>query len=110
MTNDRIKELALANGFKLKEQPDGSMDLNPYVFDFANALLAEAKPGWMPITKELLEEFESTVSGECFLLGETGYKYVAIYEWREGRNPHGFTDADGRWYPANHFTKIMINP
>lgn len=42
MTNDRIKELALANGFKLKEQPDGLMDLNPYVFAFARALLAEA--------------------------------------------------------------------
>ena len=33
MTNERIKEIALANGFKLKEQPDGEMDLNPYVYD-----------------------------------------------------------------------------
>lgn len=39
MTNDQIKELALANGFKLKEQPDGSMDLNLYVYDFARALI-----------------------------------------------------------------------
>ena len=39
MTNDQIKELALANGFKLKEQPDGEMDLNPYVYDFARALI-----------------------------------------------------------------------
>lgn len=38
MTNDQIKELALANGFKLKEQPDGSMDLNPYVYEFAQKL------------------------------------------------------------------------
>lgn len=38
MTNDQIKELALANGFKLKEQPDGNMDLNPYVYDFAQKL------------------------------------------------------------------------
>ena len=39
MTNDQIKELALAYGFKLKEQPDGNMDLNSYVYDFARALI-----------------------------------------------------------------------
>ena len=39
MTNDQIKELALAYGFKLKEQSDGTMDLNPYVYDFARALI-----------------------------------------------------------------------
>lgn len=42
MDNQRIKEMALANGFKLKEQPDGSIDLNPYVYEFALALMAEA--------------------------------------------------------------------
>ncbi|KJZ17376.1 hypothetical protein TW86_03725 [Halomonas sp. S2151] len=41
LTNDRIRKLALANGFKLKHQPDGSEDLNPYVFNFARALVAE---------------------------------------------------------------------
>ena len=39
MTPERITELALANGFKLKAQPDGSTALNPYVFAFARALL-----------------------------------------------------------------------
>jgi hypothetical protein len=39
MNNERIKELALANGFKLKEQPDGTMELNTYVYEFAKALL-----------------------------------------------------------------------
>ena len=39
MTNDQIKELAIAYGFKLKEQADGNMDLNPYVYDFARALI-----------------------------------------------------------------------
>lgn len=43
LTNDRVKELALANGFKLKEQSDGSMDLNPYVYEFAQALAQELK-------------------------------------------------------------------
>lgn len=50
VTKEQIKELALANGFKLKEQPDGSFDLNPYVYEFAEKLLdlkiAESKPGW----------------------------------------------------------------
>ena len=41
MTNEQIKEIALANGFKLKEQPNGEMDLNPYVYDFARALINE---------------------------------------------------------------------
>lgn len=39
MTNEQIKEIALANGFKLKEQPNGEMDLNPYVYEFARQLL-----------------------------------------------------------------------
>lgn len=39
MDKEYIKELALDNGFKLKEQPDGSMDLNPYVYEFVSALL-----------------------------------------------------------------------
>lgn len=40
MTNDKIKEIALKSGFKLKEQSHGSMDLNPYVYDFARALIS----------------------------------------------------------------------
>lgn len=39
MSNDQIKEIALANGFKLKEQPNGKMDLNPYVYEFARKLM-----------------------------------------------------------------------
>lgn len=43
-TKEQITALALANGFKLKAQPDGSMALNPYVFDFAHAVAASAQP------------------------------------------------------------------
>lgn len=39
MTDDQITNIALAHGFNLKEQPDGSMALNPYVYQFARALL-----------------------------------------------------------------------
>ena len=39
MNNETIKKIALENGFKLKKQSNGEMDLNPYVYDFARALL-----------------------------------------------------------------------
>ena len=42
MNKKQIKDLALSNGFKLKEQPSGEMDLNPYVYEFARALIAKA--------------------------------------------------------------------
>ena len=48
MEIQKIKELALANGFKLKEQADGGMDLNAYVYDFANAIEREAKAQAVP--------------------------------------------------------------
>lgn len=55
MDIQKIKELALANGFKLKEQASGNMDLNTYVYDFANAIEREAKA---QSEKALLEQFE----------------------------------------------------
>ena len=48
MDIQKIKELDLANGFKLKEQADGSMDLNAYVYDFANAIEQAAKAQAVP--------------------------------------------------------------
>lgn len=57
MDIQKIKELALANGFKLKEQADGSMDLNAYVYDFANAIeqaaKAQAVPKWISVKDNL---------------------------------------------------------
>ena len=45
---NKIKELALANGFKLKEQASGNMDLNAYVYDFANAIEQATKAQAVP--------------------------------------------------------------
>lgn len=39
LTNERIRKVALDSGFKLKEQPNGEMDLNPYVYEFARRLM-----------------------------------------------------------------------
>ncbi len=36
---EQIRELALRCGFKVREQPNGEMDLNPYVYRFAQNLL-----------------------------------------------------------------------
>ena len=55
MDIQKIKELALANGFKLKEQASGNIDLNAYVYDFANAIELEIKA---QAEKSLLEQFE----------------------------------------------------
>ena len=38
-----IKQIALDNGFKLKQQPNGEMDLNPYVYQFATELIETAQ-------------------------------------------------------------------
>ena len=38
MDKQYIKEIALDNGFKLKKQTCGKMDLNPYVYQFSDAL------------------------------------------------------------------------
>lgn len=42
MSNKTIERIALECGFKLKKQPDGSMALNPYVFEFARILLGHS--------------------------------------------------------------------
>ena len=55
MDIQNIKELALVNGFKLKEQASGNMDLNAYVYDFANAVEQAVKA---QSEKALLEQFE----------------------------------------------------
>jgi hypothetical protein len=38
---DIVRIVSLSNGFKLKEQPDGTEDLNPYVYDCADAIVTE---------------------------------------------------------------------
>jgi hypothetical protein len=39
-TRQRVKAVAMTKGFKLSKQSDGSLDLDPYVYKFAEALLA----------------------------------------------------------------------
>ena len=48
MDAQKIKEIALANGFSLKQQASGNMDLHSYVYEFAEALLKEAEVQAVP--------------------------------------------------------------
>ena len=61
MEIQKIKELALANGFKLKEQADGGMDLNAYVYDFANATEQAVKAQAVPEGFVLIKDDTKTV-------------------------------------------------
>ena len=56
METSKIKEIALANGFSLKQQASGNMDLNAYVYDFANAIEREAKAQAVPEGFVLVEK------------------------------------------------------
>ena len=97
MDIQKIKELALANGFKLKEQADGSMDLNAYVYDFANAIEQAAKAqavpeGYvlMPIkpTKTMVMAVAKEHEGDAFLPYSLYNAYVkqAMIEAQEPAN------------------------
>ena len=56
----KIKELALANGFKLKEQASGNMDLHSYVYEFAEAVTKEAtvqaSKQWIDVNERMPEQ------------------------------------------------------
>lgn len=39
VSDDDIRRIALENNFVLKDQPDGTQDLKPYVFAFSRALI-----------------------------------------------------------------------
>ena len=57
-----IKEVALECGFKLKEQPDGSMDLNPYVYTFADKLIKQTHISLLGDFKDILADINSEIN------------------------------------------------
>lgn len=72
MHKERIKKMALGSGFKLKEQPNGEMDLNPYVYKFVDM-----------IESAISHEYESErkdkwISTKDRLPSESG-KYLVCY-------------------------------
>ena len=102
MDIQKIKELALANGFKLKEQASGNLDLNAYVYDFANAVeqaaKAQAVPEWISVEDGLPSDGQNIIAFDAikhcvfkdgeFLQGyiesDTGHEYeepVEVTHW-----------------------------
>ncbi len=41
LTRQEIKDILLANGFTERQQADGSIDLNPYVYTAIEAIIAK---------------------------------------------------------------------
>ncbi|WP_027855589.1 hypothetical protein [Marinobacterium litorale] len=96
MDKEQIKELALANGFKLKRQQDGSMGLNPYVYEFAQAvvksLLPDASLGCYD-PPSMHEIFHLPVGGEHFSINGNCKKSI----FDDGVRP-----GDAVAYAVNH--------
>ena len=62
MNKQDVKKLALDCGFKLKEQPDGSMDLNHYVYTFADKLIKQTHISLLGDFKDTLADVTSQIN------------------------------------------------
>ena len=80
MDVQKIKELALANGFSLKEQASGNMDLHSYVYEFANAIEQAVKAQAVP--EGFVEKTESNTR-----------HYFKLKDWDEWTCIDGIKDA-----------------
>ena len=56
MDKKTVKEIALANGFKLKEQPGGTLELNPYVYVFSDKLVEHQQSKVDELQKQLIDQ------------------------------------------------------
>ena len=57
-----IKDVALECGFKLKEQPNGELDLNPYVYKFADKLIKQTHISLLGDFKDMLADINSEIN------------------------------------------------
>ena len=62
MNKQYIKELALECGFKLKEQPNGDLDVNPYVYTFADKLIKQTHISLLGDFKDMLADISSEIN------------------------------------------------
>ena len=69
-----IKDVALDCGFKLKEQPDGDLDLNPYVYTFADKLIKQTHISLLGDFKDTLADVTSQIN-DAMLECEQENKY-----------------------------------
>ena len=71
MYKQYIKQVALECGFKLKEQPDGNMDLSPYVYTFADKLIKQTHISLLGDFKDMLADINSEID-DAMLECKTG--------------------------------------
>ena len=86
MNTSKIKEIALANGFSLKQQASGNMDLHSYVYEFANAIeqavKAQAVPeGFVLVDKHQLAQLMANM--DSFGKKALGDDYVSFADIAE---------------------------
>ena len=62
MNKQYIKEVALECGFKLKEQPNGELDLNPYVYTFADKLIKQTHISLLGDFKDTIADITSQIN------------------------------------------------
>ena len=62
MNKQCIKDVALECGFKLKEQPNGELDLNPYVYTFADKLIKQTHISLLGDFKDMLADINSEIN------------------------------------------------
>ena len=62
----------------------------------------------MPLTPELLTAIESGDLGNRFWIAahNSNEPQIGVYEWRQGRNPHGF-NSDLSRYGASEITHVL---
>ena len=114
MTKLQVRDLALKKGFQLKLQPNGGMDLNPYVYEFAEALVSKVQeelglaapkqgvdmvnspPHYKQGEVECIDGIKSALTEEEW----RGYcKGNAIkYIWREHHKGQAESLAKAQWY------------
>ena len=73
MTNEKIHKIALAHGFRDRPQPDGTIGLNAYVYEFARAMFeagqAAAPAGWKLVPIASTEDMQDAGSDHCGSFG-----------------------------------------
>lgn len=84
ITSAEIRDMAISAGFTVREQPDGEMDLNPYVYDFARSLIKRAR-GLTP---------QAQPTAKCVLVVRVDRRTGATLEYDVSDAP---VDAANRW-------------
>ena len=114
MTKLQVRDLALKKGFQLKLQPNGGMDLDPYVYEFAEALVSKVREELGATTPKL--DVDMVNEPPHYKQGEVGCidgiksalteeewrgycKGNAIkYIWRERHKGQAESLAKAQWY------------